>query len=68
MMTTDPHQNEYFAAVAGMEETYGKRSLGRGAIHNGRLVTVFGVGDWVTARLAGQTTAFDFTPPPPGPR
>jgi DNA-binding response OmpR family regulator len=24
--------------------------------------------DWVTARLAGQTTAFDFTPPPPGPR
>ena len=24
--------------------------------------------DWVTARLAGQCTAFDFTPPPPGPR
>ena len=22
----------------------------------------------LTARLAGQTTAFDFTPPPPGPR
>jgi len=55
MMTTDPHQNEYFAAVAGMEETYGKRSLGRGAIHNGRLVTVFGVGDWVTARLPDGT-------------
>lgn len=57
MMTTDPHHAEYLAAVAGMAETYGSRkpSVGRGVIHNGRLVTVFAAGDWVTAKLPDGT-------------
>lgn len=50
-MISDPHHNEYLAAVAGMDETYGKRSLGHGRIVNGKLVTLFAAGDWVTAKL-----------------
>lgn len=47
---TDPHHNEYLAAVAGMQDTYGTPCLGRGCVHNGRVVTTWAIGDWVTFR------------------
>lgn len=51
MMTTDPHMAEYRAAIEAMHEMYGKPSVGHGRIHNGRVITVFAAGDWVTACL-----------------
>lgn len=50
VQTADPHHAEYLAAVAGMAETYGTPSLGRGRIHNGRVVTTWACGDWITFR------------------
>lgn len=48
MMTTDPHHAEYLAAVAAMPEH--TPHIGRGAIHHGRVVTTWAVGDWVMFR------------------
>jgi hypothetical protein len=47
-MTTDTHPGdaEYHAAVAGMTETYG----GRTVLRNGRLITSYAVGDRIMWR------------------
>lgn len=47
MFSTDPHHNEYLAAVAGMTDTYGARPQ------------EFAVGDSITIRVPGteNTTA-----------
>lgn len=55
MHATDPHHAEYLAAVSGMQETYGTPSVGRGSIRNGRVITTFAAGDWVTAKLPDGT-------------
>lgn len=46
----DAHENEYAAAVAGMNETYG----GRTQIRDGRLVTTYAVGDRIAWLENGQ--------------
>ena len=47
----DAHENEYAAAVTGMNETYG----GRPEIRDGRLVTTYAVGDRIAWLERGQT-------------
>lgn len=49
-MTTDPHHNEYLAAVEGMQDTYGSPSIGRAAVVDGQLVTTWMIGERVKFR------------------
>lgn len=46
----DAHHNEYLAAVAGMQETYGAPHPGRCTVIDGELTTTWGVGDSVKFR------------------
>lgn len=49
LLDWQPGDAEAAAAIKGMQETYGTPSIGRGRIINGRLHTVWAVGDYVTA-------------------
>jgi uncharacterized protein YijF (DUF1287 family) len=46
----DAHAREYAAAVQGMAQTYGPAHQGRTRLLEGRLVTTWAAGDWVTFR------------------
>ena len=45
--TNDPHQNEYLAAVSGMQETYGWRDLDN-------TPPTFAIGDFVSGTSGGK--------------